>query len=349
MFDLENSVAAWRQQYKHRDTISADDLAELEQHLRDEIFDLMSTGLSQQTAFLRAARGMGDFDTAETEYGKVFWSKAKREQRLRDAISTRLSMLGNYVRIAIRSMIKQKVYASINILGLAAGLACFILIFLFVQFEFSYDRFYEDVDELYRVTKRNPGDVYLGTDHFALTQPPLASTIEGEFQEIESATSFAYLESLINTNEHAFWEDGLQADPSFFRVFGLPLTQGDTATALIHPFSIILTQSLAVKIFGNQDPMGNVLTLDQNSQYQVTGVIPDPSKTTQRFSINSYHRFYQTTTTKQQIAENRWNSNYMYTFLRLREDASIATIESKMPALVDKYLLSLNNQDMQRG
>jgi len=337
MFDLEKSIAAWRQQYQHRDTISTDDLAELEQHLRDEISELVATGLSQQTAFLQAARDMGDFNTAEIEYGKVFWSKAKREQRLRDAISTRLSMFGSYFRIAIRSMIKQKVYASINIFGLAAGLACFILIFLFVQFEFSYDRFYEDVDEIYRVTKRNPGDVYLGTDHFALTQPPLASTIESEFQEIESATSFAYLESLINTNGHTVWEKGLQADPSFFRVFGLSLAQGDTATALSNPFSIILTQSLAIKIFGNQDPMGKVLTLDQNSQYQVTGVISNPpSNSTIQYQFLASvlsDDYYQ-----QQIAENRWNSNYMYTFLRLREDANIASIESKMPVLVDKYL-----------
>lgn len=337
MFDLEKTIAAWRQQYQHRDTISIDDLAELEQHLRDEISDLVSTGISTQAAFLRAAKEMGDFDSAEIEYGKVFWSKAKREQRLSDAFSSRLSMLRSYFRIAIRSMIKQKVYAIINILGLAAGLACFILIFLFVQFEFSYDTFYEDVDDIYRVTKRNPGDVYLGTDHFALTQPPLASTLKRELQEIESATSFAYLESLINTTEATFWEKGLQADPSFFHVFGLPLAQGDTATALSNPFSIILTQSLAIKLFGNQDPLGQVLTLDENNQYQVTGVISDPpsNSTIQYTFISSIlsDEYYQ-----QQIANTRWNSNYMYTFLHLREDAQIASVEFKMPALVDKYL-----------
>ena len=337
MFDLEKSIAAWRQQFQHRDTISDNDLAELEQHLRDETSELVSSGLSQQTAFLRAARAMGDFDTAEIEYGKVFWSKAKREQRLHDAITSRLSMLGSYFRIAIRSMSKQKVYAFINIFGLAAGLACFILIFLFVQFEFSYDTFYEEADEIYRVTKRNPGDVYLGTDHFALTQPPLASVLKLELEEVKSATSFAYLESLLNTNGDTFWEKGLQVDPSFFNVFKLSLVQGDTATALSNPFSIVLTQSLAIKIFGSQNAIGQALTLDQNSQYQVTGVIPDPpSNSTVQYQFLSSilsDDYYQ-----QQITENRWNSNYMYTFLRLRENADIATIESNMPALVDKYL-----------
>lgn len=336
-FKLETAIETWLQQYQLRDVFSPDDLVELEQHLRDEVDELVAAGQTPKAAFDLAIQEMGDWDSAEAEYGKVFWSKAKREQRLTDVFAARLSMYRSYSLVAFRSMFKQKVYASINILGLAAGLASFILIFLFVQFELNYDRFYDEVDQIYRVTKRNPGDVYLGTDHFALTQAPLATLLKQEFEEIESATSFGYIESLIDANNNTFWENGLEADQSFFNVFRLGLVSGDTATALANPGSIVLTESFSKKIYGDGNAVGQHLTRDEETQYQVTGIIADPPKnsTIQYQYLTSIvsDDFY-----RAQIAQNRWNNNYLYTFFRLQESVDIASLSAGMPAFVDKYL-----------
>ncbi|MFK7845073.1 MAG: ABC transporter permease [Rhodothermales bacterium] len=337
MFDLDKTLSTWRNSYKLRRAFSTEDMDELEQHLRDEIDELVEKGFSPQMAFERAIKDMGSWDTAEKEYGKVFWSKAKREHRLQDEINWRYSMLKNYLMVALRTMRKQKIYTVINILGLAAGLACFILIMLFVQHEFSYDQFYDNAEDIYRVTKRNPGDVYLGTDHFALTQAPLATTMTQDFTEVALATSFEYHEALLGYQQTLHSEKGLWGDQHFFEVFSLELIAGNPATALASPNAIVLTAALAEKFFGKENPLGKILVVDNEKGYQITGLIADvPENSSIQYSFitsvvsSDYYN--------SQVAESRWNSNYMYTFFTLAKGAKIDDLQAKMPAFTNRYL-----------
>ena len=168
-------------------------------------------------------------------------------------------MFNNYFKIARRNLLKQKQYALINIGGLAVGLSCSLLIFLYVQHELSYDRFYSNADQIYRVYQRQVGNTYMDTDHFAYTTVGLAPALVEEFPEVTAATTFRNHTALLGYAESTYYEEGLQADVHFFDVFPYPFLQGNPKTALTEANSIIVTQSLAKKIFGDKDPMGQSL------------------------------------------------------------------------------------------
>ena len=246
-------------------------------------------------------------------------------------------MFRNYFIIALRTLLKQKLYSFINIGGLAVGLTCFILIMLFVQHEFSYDKFYENTAHIYRIVQRYPGYDYLGTDRFAPTSAPLASTLAEEYPEVTSATTVRIQPMLLHLNEQSFWEKALWADPHFFDVFNMPLLRGNRETALSKPNSLILTASLAHKIFGDQDPVGQTL-MDQNqSLFTVTGLIPD-------LPANSSLRFTFITTIQslpdygKDLTQNQWDSNNWYTFFTLADGSKKDQLQAKMPSLVEKYV-----------
>ena len=113
--------------------ISADDADELESHLRDQIDDLVAGGVAPKAAFERAVRQLGSYAALKRDYRRVYWKKVRSEHRILDELKWRSTMLKNYVKVALRAMRKQKVYAIINVLGLSIGLACCGFIFLYVQ------------------------------------------------------------------------------------------------------------------------------------------------------------------------------------------------------------------------
>jgi putative ABC transport system permease protein len=163
-------------------------------------------------------------------------------------------MLRNYLAVSLRNLSRNKGYAFINVAGLAVGLACFILILLFVQHEISYDRFHEKADRIHRVVRQQPGNVFLGSDYFAVTPAPLAGTLVREYPEVVTAITIGHQGALLSVGENHLWEDGLWADAHFFEVFSFPLIYGDSESALSEPGRIILTQSLSRKMFGDRDP-----------------------------------------------------------------------------------------------
>ena len=148
-FDLEKAIAAWRRPYEVNQAFSAEDIEELEGSLRDRVEALVAKGIPEKDAYHRARRRMGAYGAAETEYGKVYWGKLKRERRLGTELIWRLTMFKNYFTVTLRTLGKQKGYAFINIFGLAIGLASFVVIMLYVQDERSYDQFHENADRIY--------------------------------------------------------------------------------------------------------------------------------------------------------------------------------------------------------
>lgn len=244
-------------------------------------------------------------------------------------------MLKNYFVVAVRNLKKNKGYSFINISGLAIGLASFIIIFLFVEHELSYDNFYEDSDQIYRVYQRQIGNEYIGTDYFAVTPASLASIMEREYPEVTHATTLEYQNALIGVDESSF-EDGLWAAPNFFDVFSHTFLQGDPENALTNPESVVLTESLARKLFKDENPIGKTITRRNRFEHTVTAVIKDlPVNSSLQFSfITSLlsHNTY-----KEHMAMDKWNGNSFHTFFKLLKGSDPDQLAQKFPALVNKY------------
>ena len=248
-------------------------------------------------------------------------------------------MLRSYLNIAFRNLRRQPQYAFINVFGLALGMACCILIALYVRDEISYDRFLPDSDRVYRVAldfRRQ--DVTIET---AYTSRPLAPTLATDFPEVESATRLwhdATGRMVVRHEDRVFAEDRVfYGDSSFFDVFGFSLIAGNEQTALNDPFSIVLTEAMAKKYFGNADPLGAVLHLREPSDrdvfpYRISGVMPDvPANSHLNFD------FLASYTTQRQSQSQSWLGFGVYSYVKLREGASPSTFEAKLPALFATY------------
>ncbi|MEJ1241957.1 ABC transporter permease [Chryseolinea sp. T2] len=185
-------------------------------------------------------------------------------------------MLKNNLIIAIRTLLKDKVSFAINAGGLAVSYACVTFILIYVIHEYSFDRFHSNADRIFRVAT----DEFLpnGTTSFLSSAPgPVGPALQRTFPGVENYTRLAGATMLIQYGKHKFQEDRIYfSDPSIFDVFGFQLTQGDPGTALVNPNSIVLTEASAARYFGEGDPIGKSLLIDQRVMFTVTGVVADP-------------------------------------------------------------------------
>jgi putative ABC transport system permease protein len=252
-------------------------------------------------------------------------------------------MLKSYLLIAIRTLRRNKLHASINIVGLAIGMACCILITLFVQFELSYDRQNKDADRIYRLA------VDLEANNWAISAFPIGQVLQDNFGEIEKFTRIKpseifvrYADANIKNKEKVFY-----ADSSVFDVLDISLIKGDASTALAEVNSMVLTEEKARTYFGDQDPMGKTLTLlNDNKEYKITGVFrPLPS---------SSHVHMQMMVSSDNLEPMRPGSpqgwNYMtnhYTYLVLPKDIDHGAFATKISAFMDK--LEQRTEDMPRN
>ena len=243
-------------------------------------------------------------------------------------------MIRNYFKIAVRNLLRHKAYSFINVLGLAIGIACCLLIMLYVVDELSYDRFNKNADRIYRVTAEltQEGE----TVKFSVTSPPMGPAMEREYPEIQKSVRLHYDytgQVLMKYGDKKFYESNLiHADPSFFEVFTFPLKKGDSKTALSSPNSIILTEESAKKYFGDEDPMGEVLSVDTDGlrDFIVTGVldeVPDNSHIKPEFIIPFEH-------VAKGMMDNWWTLGF-YTYVLLPEKYNPLELEDKMPVLVE--------------
>ncbi len=236
-------------------------------------------------------------------------------------------MFKNYLKIAWRNFKKGKLYSFINLLGLTIGMTCFILIALFVQYELSYDKQHKNVDDIYRVISKQPGNEYKGTDLFSGTPLPLGATMAIDFPEVETTTSIDLRSNLISKGKEVFREKGIFADTGFFDVFTIKLISGEGKSALEQPLNVLLVESLAKKFFGSESPLNQTITFDGSTEFTVKGVIEDPPKN-QHFSYSyiapiSAAPFY----LENSIA---WGNNVAVTYVKLAEGTDSKELESKL-------------------
>ena len=185
-------------------------------------------------------------------------------------------MVKNYLDVALRSCLGNKLFSFINLFGLAVGLASAILIGLYVADELSYDRFHPDAERVYRVGR----DIYPRTDFGGLymaTVPPIAAEqLQADFPEIELAARAMPIPGLLSRGDAEFYENSiLYADPELLDIIGFEWLAGDPATALDAPTAIVLTETLARKYFGDEEAFGRTLTLENSEDLTVTGIIRD--------------------------------------------------------------------------
>jgi len=330
MFELEKEIQQWTRKLGRGRNLEEADVAELESHVRDEITRFIKDGMSEEAAFRAATEDPEEAKALEDEYGKV---------RLTS------SLAWSYLKVALRKMRKQKAYSFINIVGLAFGLACSILILFWVRDELGFNMFHENADRLYRINKVY--QVGAKTESNPMTPYPLARAVRGNFPEVEDVTGYTRISGLLKFEDKVFFERGVCiADTSFFRMFSFPFVKGEPQSALTQAGSAVVTETIAAKYFGNQDPMGKTITLDQTKELLITGVVKDiPSNSDLRYDIFVAAPGYVTPDT----AEN-WHSHYYLTFALLRKDADIAGLESRLSTIIQDRLpeekISLNLQSL---
>jgi len=184
-------------------------------------------------------------------------------------------MFKNYFKVALRNMLKFKVYSFINISGLVIGLATCILILLYVQDELSYDKFHVNTDRIYRVTS---GELREDSfRHLAYNYPPAAPALLNDFPDIEEAVRVLPLSVAVERNaENRFQEDKFVfVDSTFFEVFSFTLKHGNPKTVLDSPDGLVLTEEAAQKYFGQDNPLGQILRVEGKYDFKISGVLED--------------------------------------------------------------------------
>ncbi len=245
-------------------------------------------------------------------------------------------MLRNYLKSAWRVLMKSKLFSAINIFGLSIGLACFILMFLLIQHELSFDKFNHEANNIYRITS-TPLE---GKDkkELAVTPAPWAPLMKKEYPEIKEYVRLLKDEKTVigQPGEQHFYESGLlYADSTFFKIFSFTLERGDIRNALDRPNSVLLTKESARKYFGEADPIGKTLEVNsfgRSFNVEVTGIISKPPE-------NSHFSF-QFLVSLQSLGDlgEMWSFHMMQSYVLLNENASLKAIQNKVSGFSDRYI-----------
>ena len=249
---------------------------------------------------------------------------------LRKNIYGSLAMFKNYFLMAFRNLKKHRTYTLINVFGLALGLSAAILILLYLQFEISYDRFHEHADSIYRVCIRHLQEGRSERESHVFT-PPIGPDMKKDFPEVEDYVRMSTLRiAYLNVDNRAFKvEDICYASPGLFEVFSFKLKSGDPQKALADPFSIVLSERTAERIFGSKDPMGETIQIGPEDLYKITGIVedPPPNSSIQFNALVSFATLYASP-----IMAMDWNGgNQIITYVKLRKNASASSVEEKFP------------------
>ena len=252
-------------------------------------------------------------------------------------------MLKNYFKIAFRNIFQNKVYSLINIVGLSIGIASCILILLYVQNEFSYDKFNKNYENIYRVGTHSSG--YGKSLTVPITPAPLGPALKENIQNVTSYNRVLFLSPMKQifkyNNNKSFYEDGLiYSDSNFFNFFSFHLLEGNQDHVLSNPFTIVITKSVAEKYFNHQDPIGKVIQLvrwnNKAFNFTVTGVASDPpSNSSLQFKfVASFSSLY--TKEFNYTGIDGWDQMSFFTYVLLSGKNTAQSLEAKFPAFLNQ-------------
>ncbi|MCC6372452.1 MAG: ABC transporter permease, partial [Bacteroidia bacterium] len=250
-------------------------------------------------------------------------------------------MIKNYLKLAIRNLLKNKIFTLINVIGLSLGIAVCISILLFVQFEKSFDT--QHSKNIYRLDEVQSPEGMAASQKVALSMYPMASTLKSDFPEVKNYVRLHPYEmaGLAYNNKKVFFDNVFWSDPSFFQIFDYKLLRGNPTTVLTEPNSVVLTHESAAKLFGNEDPIGKLVTTHNRRDillFKVTGVMENIAK-------NSHLQFNGLYSLNTLITPNdtnnwrgTWGGNWLITYLELADNTNIKQLEAKFPAYLKKYM-----------
>ena len=242
-------------------------------------------------------------------------------------------MLKNYLRMSLRTIFRHKVFSLINVLGFAFGMTCFILIFLYVRYEMSFDSFFENADRIYRVISRTPGDMYMGSDYYGVSPTPLASTLPIEVPEIETATKIGFPQNIwLGEKEQGFYVRAVHADEEFLKVFSFKLIEGDRATALDGPNKVLVSQDMVERYFHGENPVGKTVL----NNFIVTGIFENvPENSHFQFDcVVSFVNLFPVNKREETLAD--WDNTSFFTYVKLRKGSNPRQLEEKIGMIVKK-------------
>ena len=262
-------------------------------------------------------------------------------------------MFFNYFKIAVRNLRRHKAYSVINIIGLAVGMACTILILLWVQSELSFDRYHEKADRIYRLASKWDWGRWQG--RYATSNHAVGATMQKDFPEVEKACRFRPIWSgaVTRYNTKKFREEGIfYADGSVFDIFTFPMIAGDPGSSLASAHSVVITEEISQKYFGRESPIGKSLKMTfqdwdvfgnslvaSNAEIEatVTGVIKDVPRNS-HFNFTMLLSFETLYHHNQKQRGKWWGDLANYTYLLLRDGSNPENLEIKFPELIDKHI-----------
>ncbi|HEY4613729.1 MAG TPA: ABC transporter permease, partial [Bacteroidota bacterium] len=248
-------------------------------------------------------------------------------------------MFVNYLKIALRNLRWKKGYTAINLVGLATGIALCLVMMLYVLHEFSFDRFHERGDRIYRVIYNPAWTAGAAREPSVYTPTILAPLFRRQIPEVESAVRFfdSFGSVLVSTDDKVFEEERFfYADSTVFNIFSLQLLVGSNTNALTRPRCVVVTQSIARKYFGDANPIGKMLTLNNRTAYEVTGIMADVP-----FNSHLQFDFLASFSSLDQWANREiWSEANFYTYLLLREGAEVQNIQAITEAVIRNAIRS---------
>jgi len=245
-------------------------------------------------------------------------------------------MFANYIKIALRVLIRQRTYALINITGLTVGIASFVMIVLYIQHERGFDRHIPEIENLYRCVEiQHPQGV--SDQHVAVTMGPLGKALVNDFPEITDQARLMNWgrNSVVFEGKQYNQDDVVFADPAVFRLFNVKLLIGDTSNVLSEPKSLVASQKVAEKMFGSADnAVGKIVLFNGNEGYKISGVMEDlPVQA--HFKMELLISFV--TAEQQYDWLKGWGNNSMATYVKVNPDVNVKNLEAKFPEFIKKY------------
>lgn len=303
---------------------------ELGDELVDHVCSLVEERMKKGERFIEA------YDSVIKSFGSDKGIHQLQQNSIEFSNNNTKLMFKNNLKIAFRNLSRYRFYTLINVTGLAVGIACCLLIVMFVNDELGYDRYHEKSSSIYRITRYalfNEQEF-----HFPVNPAPLAETVVNEIPEVEYAVRFRGQGSyLVSTKEdpETFKEKYIIfSDKDFFKVFSVPLLAGNPATALAEPQSVAISASTAKKYFGEKDPLHQTLLFNGEDEYNVTAVFEDmPAQGHIKFD------FLLSMGSLEESKSTMWLSNNFYTYLLLKEGTDSKVVEQKLNRLAEKYVV----------
>lgn len=260
---------------------------------------------------------------------------------LRNKLSVTLNstdMLSNYFKVALRVMFRSKTYSFINIFGLALGITGFSLLFLWIQREFTFDQFHADKHRIYKAWNRDVANGKISS--WDVTPRVLAPTLLEEYAGVESAISYSgwgEQHLFIQGDKRLVKNTGAYTDEAFLTMFSFPLVKGDASTAFKNPNSIVITEKFAKELFGDKEAFGETVSIGEpgeNLSLTITGILKDlPLNTDFKFEYLISYSLVESIGGKQV----QWGNNSVYTYVKLKEGADLATFNEEVKGIVKKH------------